>query len=78
MAKSNLATKSSGDGSNDEATTENSELNNSTGNNGTSMLLEGEYLDLMNQAKDWIQENQALAMLGGFGFGVFIGVLLRK
>ena len=38
----------------------------------------GEYGELIEQAKIWIEENQTAAMLGGFGFGVFIGVLLRR
>ena len=33
---------------------------------------------LIEQAEDWIKENQTMAMLGGFGLGVFIGVLLRR
>ena len=38
----------------------------------------GEYNDLLEQAKVWVEENQTAAMLSGFGFGVFIGVLLRR
>jgi len=38
----------------------------------------GEYGELIGQAKTWIEENQTAAMLSGFGFGVFIGVLLRR
>ncbi len=43
--------------------------------NGT---VTGEYSDMLVQAKQWVEENQAAAMLSGFGFGVFIGVLLRR
>ena len=38
----------------------------------------GEYGELIGQAKAWIEDNQTTAMLSGFGFGVFIGVLLRR
>ena len=38
----------------------------------------GEYGELIAQARHWVEENQATAMLSGFGFGVFIGVLLRR
>lgn len=48
------------------------------GNNGATAPLEGEYNELIDQAKGWVKENQTMAMLGGFGFGVFIGVLLRR
>ncbi len=46
--------------------------------NGTDHTINGEYADLVVQARDWIEENQTAAMLSGFGFGVFIGVLLRR
>lgn len=39
---------------------------------------EAELNILLEQAEDWIRENQTVAMLGGFGLGVFIGVLLRR
>lgn len=39
---------------------------------------DGELNQLFEQAQDWIKENQTTAMLGGFGLGVFIGVLLRR
>ena len=29
-------------------------------------------------AKDWIRANETLALAGGFAFGVFVGVLLRR
>jgi len=48
------------------------------GNNGDGRPLEMEYHDLTEKAREWIEENQAMAMLGGFGLGVFIGVLLRR
>lgn len=48
------------------------------GNNGTDPSLEGEYNELIDHARVWVKENQTMAMLGGFGFGVFIGVLLRR
>lgn len=38
----------------------------------------GEYGEMLEQAKAWVEENQTAAMLSGFGFGVFIGVLLRR
>ena len=41
-------------------------------------LLDGELNKILDQAQDWIKENQTVAMLGGFGLGVFIGVLLRR
>ena len=44
-------------------------------NNGTDA---GEYGVLVEQAKVWVEGNQTAAMLSGFGFGVFIGVLLRR
>ncbi len=34
--------------------------------------------DVLQQATHWVQENQQLALLGAFGVGVFIGVLLRR
>ena len=40
--------------------------------------LDGELNELLEQAEEWIKENQTMAMLGGFGLGVFIGVLLRR
>ena len=39
---------------------------------------EGELNKILDQAQEWIKENQTAAMLGGFGLGVFIGVLLRR
>ena len=45
---------------------------------GTDRTINGEYADLVEQAREWIEENQTAAMLSGFGFGVFIGVLLRR
>lgn len=49
-----------------------------TGANGSAQTPEAELNQFFDQAQDWIKENQTLAMLGGFGFGVFIGVLLRR
>ena len=46
--------------------------------NGTHPDAQDDYKELIQQAKSWIDENQTLAMLGGFGLGVFIGVLLRR
>ena len=40
--------------------------------------LDGERNQLVEQAEDWIRDNHTVAMLGGFGLGVFIGVLLRR
>ena len=40
--------------------------------------LDGDLNIIFDQAQDWIKENQTLAMLGGFGLGVFIGVLMRQ
>ncbi len=54
---------------------------NGEGRNHTSQSADnvaGEYGEMIAQAKTWIEENQTAAMLGGFGFGVFIGVLLRR
>lgn len=54
---------------------------NGDGRNHTSQSADsiaGEYGELITQARTWIEENQTAAMLGGFGFGVFIGVLLRR
>ena len=39
---------------------------------------DGELNIMLEQAEEWIRENQTMAMLGGFGLGVFIGVLLRR
>ena len=39
---------------------------------------EGELNLLLEQAEGWIKNNQTTAMIGGFGLGVFIGVLLRR
>ena len=39
---------------------------------------DGELNKILDQAQEWIKENQTMAMLGGFGLGVFIGVLLRR
>lgn len=43
-----------------------------------TMMDEAELNLLLEQAEDWIRDNQTVAMLGGFGLGVFIGVLLRR
>ena len=48
-----------------------------TNGEGT-MPLDGELNVFLDQAQVWIKENRTLAMLGGFGLGVFIGVLLRR
>lgn len=37
-----------------------------------------EYNQLIERAKTWVENNQTASMLSGFGFGVFIGVLLRR
>ncbi|MEZ4699000.1 MAG: hypothetical protein R2834_01620 [Rhodothermales bacterium] len=34
--------------------------------------------DVRGEATRWVQENQTLALVGAFGVGVFLGVLLRK
>ena len=39
---------------------------------------DGELNQLIELAEDWVRENHTMAMLGGFGLGVFIGVLLRR
>lgn len=33
--------------------------------------------DWQAQLTDWIRSNQTLAMVAGFGIGVFIGVMMR-
>ena len=78
MAKSHSDTATSGEKVNGESKKRDAELNGALGNNGASESLEAEYAELVTQAKHWIEENQSLAILGGFGFGVFIGVLLRR
>lgn len=40
-------------------------------------LLEN-YQELLGQAKTWVQDNQGVAMIGAFGVGVFLGVLMRR
>ena len=36
------------------------------------------YEELVEQTKAWVQDNKGLAMLGAFGVGVFLGVMLRR
>ena len=33
---------------------------------------------MMEAALDWVEQNQTLAILGAFAFGVFIGVMMRE
>lgn len=54
------------------------ESSDSIGNDQDLGQMDGELNLLIEQAEDWIKENQTVAMLGGFGLGVFIGVLLRR
>ncbi|MFK7846398.1 MAG: hypothetical protein AB8G77_13955 [Rhodothermales bacterium] len=76
MAKSNSGTASPENSVYGEANGEGSFHNTSSRTNGASQTAELD--DLLAQAKNWVEENQATAMLSGFGFGVFIGVLLRR
>jgi hypothetical protein len=34
--------------------------------------------ELLDEATRWVRANQTVALLGAFGIGVFVGVLLRK
>ena len=78
MAKSTSSTPAGSERQDDEVAESGPELNGSFGNNGAVEALEFDYNELLSQASAWIEENQTLAILGGFGFGVFIGVLLRR
>ncbi len=76
MAKSNSGTASPENSVYGEANGDGSIHNTASRTNGVSKT--GELDDLLVQAKNWVEENQTTAMLSGFGFGVFIGVLLRR
>ena len=76
MSYSNsTSTKTSSDNHTENHTTGHS---NGSGSDHEASQLDGELNQLLEQAEDWIKDNQTLAMLGGFGLGVFIGVLLRR
>ena len=77
MAKSNSGTASQEKSIINDSNGE-SRRNGAPSKNGEAASLEPDYAHLMNQAKAWVEDNQTAAMLGGFGFGVFIGVLLRR
>ncbi len=34
--------------------------------------------DILDEATRWVRANQTVALIGAFGVGVFLGVLLRK
>ena len=78
MAKSNSSATTSKEKASSASNGADAELNGTLGNNGASDSFDAEYSELIEQAKTWVEENQTMAMLGGFGFGVFIGVLLRR
>ena len=77
MAKSKSETTPKDKKAHSESNGDASTLNGASSLNGTSGQ-EVAYGDLLEQAKSWVEENQTAAMLSGFGFGVFIGVLLRR
>ncbi len=78
MAKSKSGTASSDHKTYGETNGAGNHHAGSTHRNGTDRTINGEYADLVDQAREWVEENQTAAMLSGFGFGVFIGVLLRR
>lgn len=47
--------------------------------NGDKQPQDGAVVEaLLDDATRWMRENQTVALLGAFGVGVFLGVLLRK
>ncbi len=78
MAKSKTSASTFEDRSEKDAHEDGLPPHATRGNNGTGKSLEKEYDELVEQARSWIEANQTMAMLGGFGLGVFIGVLLRR
>jgi hypothetical protein len=78
MAKSKTSTSTSEDAQKNEAGGDGLPPQSPNGKHGINEFLEEEYREIIDQAKSWVEENQTMAMLGGFGLGVFLGVLLRR
>ena len=78
MAKSKSDTTSKENKVHSETNGDGSALNGSSSLNGAGNDNVPPYGDIVEQAKEWVEQNQTAAMLSGFGFGVFIGVLLRR
>ena len=78
MAKSKPGTASPENSVQGEKNGEGRPHENAPQTNGTHPSTSAEYGAFLEQAKIWVEGNQTAAMISGFGFGVFIGVLLRR
>ncbi len=78
MSNSNSGTTSPDSGAVNESGGESRRNGSSEHHSESDLSLDTDYAALVEQAKTWVEDNQTAAMLGGFGFGVFIGVLLRR